>query len=146
MTQNLREQLVVHTIETLENMDDPRPVFVTREPFEADKLAITQFPAILVSFASEEKELLTMGDGGIKNGTITLNVRGFVRGNELDQKRNELITAIEEALETDRYRELQSSGVRDTQITTIDVVDRLPPLAEILISVEIQYLYRRKNP
>lgn len=143
---NLREEIVTHIIDTLKEMDDPRPVLVTREPFEVDKLAITQFPAILVSFASEERELLTMGPAGMKNGTIIFNIRGFVRGKELDKSRNALINAIEVALETQRYRELLGSGVRDSQISTIEVVDRLPPLAEILITVEVQYFYQRLNP
>lgn len=141
---NLREDIVNHIIDTLKEMDDPRPVLVTREPFEVDKLAITQFPAILVSFASEERTLLSMGSSGTKNGTIIFNIRGFVRGRDLDKSRNELINSIEIALETDRYREI--AGVRDSQIRTIEVVDRLPPLAEILVTVEVSYLYSRLNP
>lgn len=143
---NLREDIVTHIIDTLKEIDDPRPVLVTREPFEVDKLAITQFPAILVSFASEDRTLLTMGSNGRKNGTIVFNIRGFVRGKELDKARNDLINAIEIALETDRYREMLSSGVRDSQVRTIEVVDRLPPLAEILVTVEVQYTYSRLNP
>jgi hypothetical protein len=141
---NLRDQIVNTVIDDLKAMQNPRPVLVTREPFEVDKLAITQFPALLVSFASETRELLTMGQSGIKQGTITFNVRGFVRGKELDLARNELITKIESTLESNRYREIH--GVRDSQITSIEVIDRLPPLAEILITVEVQYLYRRTNP
>lgn len=143
---NLREDIVNHIISSLKDIQDPRPVLVTREPFEVDKLAITQFPALLVSFASEDRELLTMGSNGIKNGTIIFNIRGFVRGKELDKLRNELITAIEETLESDRYRELRELGVRDSQVSTIEVVDRLPPLAEILITFEVSYTYRRLNP
>ena len=127
-------------------MESPRPVLVTREPFEVDKLAITQFPAILVSFDSEERELLTMGSNGIKSGTILFNIRGFVRGKELDKARNELITGIETTLESERYREKYAQGVRDSQITSISVVDRLQPLAEILVTLEVGYTYRRLNP
>lgn len=141
---NLRDQIVNTVIDDLKAMQNPRAVLVTREPFEVDKLAITQFPALLVSFAAENRELLTMGQGGLKQGTITFNVRGFVRGKELDLARNELITKIESTLESNRYREID--GVRDSQITSIEVIDRLPPLAEILITVEVQYLYRRTNP
>lgn len=141
---SIREDIVTHIIETLKEMDEPRPILVTREPFEVDKLAITQFPALLVSFATEERTLLSMGSSGTKNGVITINIRGFVRGKELDKARNELINEIETALETQRYREI--TGVRDTEITSIEVVDRLPPLAEILITVEVQYVYQRLNP
>lgn len=141
---SLREDIVTHIIETLKEMDDPRPVLVTREPFEVDKLAITQFPALLVSFATEERTLLSMGTSGTKNGVITINIRGFVRGKELDKARNDLINEIEVALETQRYREL--AGVRDSSVTSIEVIERLPPLAEILITLEVQYVYTRLNP
>lgn len=141
---NLREQIVNTVIEDLKAMQDPRPVLVTREPFEVDKLAITQFPALLVSFAVENRELLTMGAAGVKTGTLVFNIRGFVRGKELDRQRNELITSIETVLETNRYRSIQ--GVRDTQITSIEVIERLAPLAEILITLEVGYLYTRTQP
>lgn len=143
---NLREQIVTHAIDVLKEMDNPRPVLVTREPFDVTELAITQFPAVLVTFAVEERELLTMGATGIKQGTITLNIRGFVRGKEIDRQRNELINQIETTLETDRYRQLRASGVKDSIITTIEVIDRMPPLAEILMTVEIGYFYSRLNP
>lgn len=143
---SLREHIVTHIIDALKEIDDPRPVLVTREPFVAAELAITQFPAILVSFATEERQLLTMGAAGKKNGILTFNIRGFVRGKELDRQRNDLINAIEVALETERYRELYSSGVRDSQIISIEVIDRAPPLAEILVTVEVQYVYTRLNP
>lgn len=143
---NLREQIVTDIIDSLKEMDSPRPVLVTREPFEVDKLAITQFPAILVSFSSETRELLTMGPNGLKSGTIQFNIRGFVRGKELDLARNHLIQGIETTLESDRYRQKYSQGVRDSQVISIDVVDRMPPLAEILITLEVGYTYRRLNP
>lgn len=143
---NLREQIIDHIIETLKQMEYPQPVLVTREPFDVEKLAITQYPAMLVNFQTETREQLTMGNSGQKNGTILIQIRGFVRGKELDKKRNELITGIEETLERDRARELRSIGVRDTEITEIEVVERLQPLAEIAITVEATYLYRRTNP
>jgi methyl coenzyme M reductase subunit C len=143
---NLREHIVTHVIDALKEMDDPRPVLVTREPFEVAELAITQFPALLVTFAAETRQLLTMGPQGKKNGIITFNVRGFVRGKELDRQRNELINAVEVALESERYRELYTNGVRDSQIVAIEVIDRLAPLAEILVTVEVQYVYTRLNP
>jgi hypothetical protein len=143
---SLREDIVVHIIESLKQMEDPRPILVTREPFEPEKLAITQFPAILVTFDTESRELLTMGASGIKSGSLTFNIRGFVRGKELDKARNDLITAIETTLESDRYRENYARGVRDSQITSIAVVERLAPLAEILVTLEVGYTYRRLNP
>jgi hypothetical protein len=141
---SIREQIVTDIIQDLKAMQNPMAVLVTREPFEVDKLAITQFPAVLVSFASDTRELLTMGPGGMKNGTLVFNIRGFVRGKELDRERNELINNIERTLETNRYRDIE--GVRDTLVTNIQVIERQPPLAEILITLEVQYIYRRLNP
>ena len=145
MAQNLREQIADNIVEVLKGMDDPRPVLVTREPFQVDRLAITQFPAVLVQVGREERSTITMGapGSGRREGTITYNLRGYVRGEELDRKRNDLIEAIEEALEGDRYRDLYTSGVIDSQVTVIEVVERIPPLAEFNIEFEIRYNYLR---
>jgi hypothetical protein len=143
---NLREQIVEHLIETLKQMEYPQPVLVTREPFDVEKLAITQYPALMVNFQTETREQLTMGNSGLKNSTMEIQIRGFVRGKELDTKRNELITGIEQALEKDRARELRDIGVRDTEVVGIEVIERLQPLAEISVTVEVTYLYRRTNP
>jgi hypothetical protein len=68
-----------------------------------------------------------------------------VRGTDLDQKRNTLLEAIEEALEADRYLGLNASGVLDSQIIKIEIVDRQPPLAEMLIELEVRYNYLRAS-
>lgn len=138
---NIREQIVTDIITDLKAMQSPMPVLVTREPFEVDKLAITQFPALLVSFDSDSRELLSMGPKGLKNSTLLFNIRGFVRGKELDRARNTLINAVETTLETNRYRNIE--GVRDTLITSIEVIERQPPLAEILITVQVQFVFQR---
>ena len=145
MAQNLRQQIAEDIVETLQNMTDPQPVLVTREPFEPDRLAITQFPAILVTATNETRELLTMGASGVgrKQGTISFNIRGYVRGNDLDKKRNDLIEAIEEALDADRYRSKDNSVVLGSFISNIEIIERLPPLAEIAITFEVTYKFTR---
>ena len=145
MAQNIREQLADNIVEVIQGITDPRPVLVTREPFQVDRLAITQFPAVLVQVAREERSTITMGapGSGRREGTILYNIRSYVRGEELDRKRNDLIEAIEESLEGDRYRDLYTSGVTDSQVTVIEVVDRLPPLAEFNIEFEVTYNYLR---
>ena len=79
---------------------------------------------------------------GIRMGTITYEIRGFVRGNELDSKRNDLIESIEEALDLDRYRN-QTGTIINSQVTNIEIVDRLPPLAEFMITYVVNYQHRR---
>jgi hypothetical protein len=144
-TLSLREVIAVDIVEVLGNITDPQSVLVTREPFEVDKLAITQFPAILVQLSNEQRETVSMGVPGVgrRMGTIEYTIRGFVRGTELDSRRNELITAIETALETDRYRTFRSQGVIDSQVIGIEVVPRQQPLAEFIITFQVRYNYLR---
>jgi hypothetical protein len=145
MAQNLREQIADNVIDVLKDQSDPRPVLVTREPFNVLELAITQFPAILVTPRREQRETITMGMAGVgrRQGTIEYEIRGYVRGAELDRSRNDLIERIEEVLDTDRYRSLSLLGVTDSQITEIEIVDRMPPLAEFVITFTVTYHYLR---
>ena len=145
MAQNLREQIADNIVTVLKDCDDPRPVLVTREPFLAQELAITQFPAILITPTVEERETITMGAPGVgrRSGTLDITIRGFVRGVELDRKRNDLIERIEEQLDSDRYRELKPQGVLDSQVVTIEIIERQPPLAEFTILFRVRYNYLR---
>jgi len=138
-----RESIALDIVDVLQDVRSPRPVLVTREPFDVEKLAITQFPAILVQSNNETRDTETMSTGGHRRGTIIFNIRGFVRGTELDKQRNELIEAIEETLDSDRYRNLEGSVVQNSQVTNIEVIERLAPLAEFLISFEVNYYFVR---
>lgn len=142
---SIREQVAQNIVDVLTTIEDPAPVLVTREPFVVQELAITQFPAVLVQIQSEERETVSMGAPGVgrRMGTITYILRGFVRGTELDRRRNDLIEAIEEILEGDRYRELYAEGVIDSQVTLIEVIERAPPLAEIAVTFQVRYNYLR---
>lgn len=145
MTQNLREQVVTNIVAVLQNMEDPTPVLVTREPFQVTELAITQFPAVLITVEREERNTITMGipGAGRRQGEITVAIMGYVRGTELDRKRNDLIERIEEALDSDRYRNLIVQGVTDSQVTVIEIVERQAPLAEIRLTFVVKYNYLR---
>jgi|DEB0MinimDraft_10_1074344.scaffolds.fasta_scaffold02120_9 hypothetical protein len=140
---SIREDLAINLVEVLKEIEDDKPILVTREPFNVEELAITQFPAILVQTGTEDRELLTMGAPGTgrKQGTINYSIRGFVRGNELDSKRNRLIEQIEEILDTDRQREKTKYVVMDSIITSIEIIERQPPLAEFVCNYEITYNY-----
>lgn len=141
---SIRETTAKDIVIVLREIAEPRPVLVTREPFDPEKLAITQFPAILVVSRDESKESRTMGlpNAGIREGTIEYEIRGYVRGVELDTRRNDLIEAIEEALDQDRYRN-QAGSVIDSQVTNIEIIDRLPPLAEFVITYAVRYFHKR---
>lgn len=145
MAQNLRELIADNIVTVLKDCEDPRPVLVTREPFNVIEIAITQFPAILITAVREDRETITMGlpSVGRRLGTIDFEIRGYVRGTELDRKRNDLIEQIEEALDSDRYRARQADGVIDSQVVTIEVIERAPPLAEFVITYRVRYNYLR---
>ena len=139
---SIREDIVTNIVTTLQNIADLQPVLVTREPFDVEKLAITQFPAVLINSTNEERTTETMRLG-IRQGTIVYTIRAFVRGNEIDKKRNDLVEAIEEALDADRNRGQASSVVQDTQVASIEVIDRLPPLGEVVLTVNVRYVFTR---
>lgn len=142
---SIREQIAQNIVDVLKTIEHPAPVLITREPFVVQELAITQFPAVLVQIQNEERETVTMGVAGVgrRMGTITYILRGYVRGTELDRRRNDLIESIEEILEGDRYRDLYTSGVIDSQVTLIEVIERQPPLAEIAVTFQVRYNYLR---
>lgn len=138
---SLRNDFAEDIVTTLKGLTDPRPILVTREPFDVEKLAMTQFPAILVNSGNEIREDYDMGI--FRSGTITYTIRGFVRGSaELDRQKNDLIEAIEEALDADRTRGTNNNSII-SQVTEIAVIDRLPPLAEVEITYEVRYRYRK---
>ena len=143
-----REYATKNIIEVLKDMDHPKPTFVTREPFDVLKLAITQFPAILVTTGNEIREDHAMG--GSRRGTIQVQIRGFVRADgrsaqiiTVDQKRNQLIERIEETLNSDRTRELSALRASTTHITNIEIIERTPPLGEFLITAEVKYSFTK---
>lgn len=144
---SLREQITVKITEVLETIRDPRPVWVTREPFDSEKLAITQYPAILVQTQDENRLTTAMGPTGTgrRIADITIEIRGFVRGTELDRRRNELIEAIESQLDQDRYLGLRAQGVMNSQVRLIEVIERQPPLAEFRMEFVVNYNYLRGN-
>ena len=143
-----REDIATNIVEQLENMTDPAPGKVSRVFFDVQKLAITQFPAILVTTGNEVREDHAMG--GARRGTIQVNIRGYVRADgrsgsvtTVDQKRNELIERIEETLNTDRTRELNASRAATTQVSSIEVIDRTPPLGEFLMTAAVSYSFTK---
>jgi hypothetical protein len=142
-TLSLREQVSQNIVDSLMTISEPNVVLITREPFDVEKLAITQFPALLVQVTEEQRETITMGvtGSGRRAGTIIFQIRGFVRGVELDTRRNQLIAAVEDILDSDRYRD--TAGVVDSQVTLIEIVPRLQPLAEFTITFSVRYNYAR---
>ena len=144
---SIREQIAKNITEVLGDMDPPRPAFVTREPFDITKLALTQFPAILITTGNEVREDITMG--GSRRSTIEMLIQGFVRSDgrdgfaqSVETKRNEMIERVEETLNSDRTRELDASTAVMTRLSLVEVnQERQPPLGEFTITCDVTYTF-----
>lgn len=140
---SLRESIAANIITTLQDMKAPvRASYVTREPFDFNKLSNAQFPAILVQTTSESREDATIGGPGIKRfGTIDYSVVGFVKAAKIDTARNNLIEAIEEALDTDRTR---GGYAKDTQVISVETDEgAIDPIGGIIVTVRVMYDFTR---
>jgi hypothetical protein len=141
-----REAITVDIIEQLKNMSDPAPGLVTREYFDFEKLAITQYPAILVFGSNEDRTNITFTE---RQGTLNIQLRCFLRGNNIDQKRNNLIEQIEQTLESQSNRDVtidaNATHYVVSRISNIEIIERQPPLAEIVIALDVEYVYKRGN-
>lgn len=142
---SVRESVATDIVTTLQATTTPvTPKYVTREPFEFSELSNAQFPAILVQTASETREDVTIGDDAIRReGIITYDLVGYVKSNAIDTARNQLIEAIEEALDTDRTR---GGNALDTQIVSIETDQgAITPVGGIIVTVNVMYNFVRGN-
>ena len=88
-----------------------------------------------------------MGSGAkTRIGTIDFVVLGFVKGAEdnIDTARNQLITAIETALETDPTR---NSNALDTEVIQVETDEgSLFPVGGIRMTIRCMYEYQSGTP
>jgi hypothetical protein len=140
---SVRESIANNLVETLQATINPVAIkYVTREPFDFDKLSSAQFPAILVRSAGEDREDSSIG-GSITQRMATINYEFicYVKGSVIDSARNNLIEAIEEALDVDRLR---GGYALDTQIINIEIDEgSIDPIGGIIITVRVLYQYTR---
>lgn len=140
---SLRESIAGNIVTTLQAMSSPVSAsYVTREPFDFQKLSNAQFPAILVQTASESREDATIGGAGIKRfGTIDYSVIGYVKAATIDTARNNLIEAVEEALDADRTR---GGYAKDTQVISVETDEgSIDPIGGIIVTVRVLYDFTR---
>jgi hypothetical protein len=139
-----RENIAKNIEKQLQTMTNPQPGLVSRKFFDFTKIAITQFPAILITTNNETREDISMD---LRRANLVVTLRCFVRGNELDTLRNELIERIEEQLETQRDRDvdLNANNIHNviTLVSAIEVVEREIPLSEVVITVNVLYTYKK---
>ncbi len=140
---SIREDIAVDLVDTLAGIETPVKVkYVTREPFDFEKLSNAQFPAILVQSADEDRNDDTLG-GSLSHRMATINYQlvCYVKGEKIDTIRNNIIEAVEESLDTDRTR----GGVAlDTQIISIETDEgSIAPVGGVIITLRVLYKYQR---
>ena len=140
---SIRENIAQNMVTTLQGITSPVNVkYVTREPFEFDKLSNAQFPAILVRSGTENREDSTIG-GSITSRMATINydLICFVKGANIDSARNNIIEAIEEGLDVDRYR---GGNALDTQVINVEIDEgSIDPIGGVIMTIRVLYQYTR---
>ena len=144
---SVRENIASNLLSVISAISSPDIIKATRQPFQLDELSDKQYPAVIVQTSEETREDQEIGTGAkTRIGTIDFVVLGFVKGAEIniDTKRNELITAIETALESDITR---SSNALDTEVISVETDEgTLFPVGGIRLVVRCMYQYQSGTP
>ena len=146
-----REDIAAHIVTTLTAVSSPITFGkVTREPFELDELSQQQFPAVYIQTADETREDATIKNSGItRTGTIDFRIFGFVTNasastTNIDTKRNELVTTVETALDTDRTR---NGNALDTQLVAVETDEgSIFPYGGIIMTIRCFYKFTQGTP
>lgn len=142
---SIRENIAGNIVTTLRAATTPSNIrYVTREPFDFNKLSNAQFPALLIRTAGEDREDSTIGGSmSQRMGTISYEIVGYAKAGAIDTARNNLIETIEEALDVDRTR---GGFAIDTQITSVEIDDgSIDPIGGVIITVSCTYQFTRGN-
>tara|TARA_R110000744_G_scaffold225365_1_gene343773 strand:- start:1046 stop:1495 length:450 start_codon:yes stop_codon:yes gene_type:complete len=146
-----REDIAAHIVTTLTAVSSPITFGkVTREPFELDELSQQQFPAVYIQTADETREDATIKNSGItRTGNIDFRIFGFVTNasastTNIDTKRNELVTTVETALDTDRTR---NGNALDTQLVAVETDEgSIFPYGGIIMTIRCFYKFTQGTP
>lgn len=146
-----REDIAAHIVTTLSAVSSPITFGkVSREPIELEELSQQQFPAVFISTADETREDISIKNSGIsRTGTIDYRIFGFVTNgstttSNIDTKRNELVTTIETALDTDRTR---NGNALDTQVVSVEADEgSIFPYGGVIITVRCFYSFISGTP
>jgi len=144
---SVRENIASNLLSVISAISSPDIIKATRQPFLLDELSDKQYPAVIVQTSEENRDDSELGSGAkTRHGTIDFVVLGFVKGAEanIDTKRNELITAIETALETDITR---SGNALDTEVIQVETDEgSLFPVGGIRMTIRCMYEYQAGTP
>jgi|TARA_R100000781_G_C4020403_1_gene106920 hypothetical protein len=142
-----REDIASHIVTTIEAISSPSINKVTRQPFNLEELAQSQYPAVLVQTQEETKEDQELGDGAkTRICTLEFLVTGYIKGSEsnIDTARNTLATAIETQLESDITR---NSKALDTEVISLETdAGTLFPYGAISMVVKVVYEHESATP
>ena len=144
---SVRENIASNLLSTISGISSPTIKKATRQPFQLDELSDKQYPAVIVQTSEETREDSELGSGAkTRIGTIDFAILGFVKGAEsnIDTLRNQLITAIETALESDITR---SGNALDTEVTSVETDEgTLFPIGGIRMVVRCIYEFQAGTP
>jgi len=144
---SVRENIASNLLSVISAISSPDIIKATRQPFLLDELSDKQYPAVIVQTSEENRDDSELGSGAkTRHGTIDFLVLGFVKGAEanIDTKRNELITAIETAIETDITR---SGNALDSEVIQVETDEgSLFPVGGIRMTIRCMYEYQAGTP
>ena len=145
---SVRENIASNLLSTISSISSPITIKkATRQPFLLDELSEQQYPAVIVQTSEENRDDSELGSGAkTRHGTIDFVVLGFVKGakDNIDTKRNQLITAIETALESDITR---SGNALDTEVVQVETDEgSLFPVGGIRMTIRCMYEYQAGTP
>ena len=144
---SVRENIASNLLTVISAISSPAVKKATRQPFPIDELSEQQYPAVIVQTSEETRDDSELGNGArTRHGTIDFIISGFVKGAEanIDTKRNELITAIETAVEADITR---SGNALDTMVVSCETDEgSLFPVGGIRMTIRCMYEYQSGTP
>ena len=144
---SVRENIASNLLSVISAISSPTIKKATRQPFILDELSEQQYPAVIVQTSEETREDSELGSGArTRHGTIDFLILGFVKGAEsnIDTARNELITAIETAVETDITR---NGNALDTMVISCETDEgSLFPVGGIRMTIRCMYEYQSGTP
>jgi len=144
---SVRENIASNLLSVISAISSPDIIKATRQPFLLDELSDKQYPAVIVQTSEENRDVSELGSGAkIRHGTIDFLILGFVKDAEanIDTKRNELITAIETAIETDITR---NGNALDSEVVQVETDEgSLFPVGGIRMTIRCMYEYQSGTP
>jgi len=143
-----RESIASNIVSALTAVTSPITLKkITREPFNVDELSEQQYPACFIQSGNETRSDQTISfTSALREALADYVIVGYVKGtpSNIDQKRNELITTIETALNSDRTR---GGFAKQTQIVEVSTDEGvLFPIGGIRIVVRVMYQYISGTP